>query len=210
LEILNTLLRFFISYGYFFLFLATALENIPVIGAFLPGEVIVVAAGFFASSGDFDLTTVIVVACLGAFIGTNISYGLGYWGGRALLESLGKKFHFDGDKLKVADRYFQTHGPLTVFVGRYMSGVKAFIPALAGTHRMRLRRFEVFSSLGIVSWTIIAALLGYYFGRNWGTLVAIMKTVGWAVPALIILALLVAWFIRKRLRQAEANRRTEK
>lgn len=189
MNVLQAILNLFIRYGYFFLFFATALENIPVVGMFLPGEVIVVAAGFFAASGKFDVPAVMLVAVLGAFLGTICSYALGFWGGRSFLEALAAKLRVDGDRLNSADRYFSTHGHITVFVGRYLSGVKAFIPALAGTHRMRFRVFLPFAFLAIVTWTVLATLLGYFFGANWPLLMKIMRTAGWLV---LLLAVLIA------------------
>lgn len=201
MDALNTILRFFSTYGYFFLFLATALENIPVIGIFLPGEVIVVAAGFFAAGGEFNLAAVIAVACLGAFTGTVASYALGFWGGRRLIEAMAQKLGVDGDRLAAADTYFSTHGHLTVFVGRYMTGIKAFVPALAGAHKMERARFVVFAGLGIVTWTALAGVLGYFFGSNWSLLVRIIKTVGWAV-LLVVSVLAAALIYRAKQRQA--------
>jgi len=202
MAVLETLLGLFIAFGYFVLFAATALENIPVVGALMPGEIIVVAAGFAASRGDFELPMVIVIACLGAFVGSNISYALGYLGGRSLIERIAVRLRMDGDKLKAADSYFQTHGPITVFVGRYMSGVKAFIPALAGTHRMPFGKFLFFSTLGIVTWTVIAAYLGFYFGQNWETLISVFKAVGWVIPTLVVLVIGSIWLLDRRRRRA--------
>ena len=168
-----------------------------MVGAFLPGEVIVVAGGFLAASGELNLTTVVIVSCLGAVVGTNASYALGRWGGRALIEALARRFRVNGRRLDGADRYFSTHGPITVFVGRYLSGVKARVPALAGAHRMKWSRFIVFAVLGITSWTIIAAVLGYYFGQNWEALTTFFKTVGWAIPIVGVLVLLALWQRRR-------------
>lgn len=210
MSLLEIVLDIFVTYGYFFLFFATAFENVPVVGAFLPGEVIVVAAGFFASSGDFNLTLVILVAGVGAFVGTNLSYGLGYWGGRTLIEKFARRVGMDGDRLRDADRYFHTHGPITVFVGRYMSGIKAFVPALAGAHRMNYWRFLFFSTLGVISWTIVAATLGFYFGRNWETLIDIIKTIGWAIPVVIVVVIALFWYRRKRRAEQSVNSSKER
>lgn len=202
MNLLETLLRFFAVYGYYFLFLATALENIPVVGIFLPGEVIVVAAGFFASSGEFDLTAVILVACSGALAGTVASYVLGYRGGRALIEIIAIRLKVDGDRLQDADRYFSTHGPVTVFIGRYLTGVKAFIPALAGAHKMEFGRFVAFATLGIASWTVLAGALGFFFGRNWVLLINIIKGAGWFILAVILLLIFIIRY-RKRGNERE-------
>ncbi len=197
MDILQAILNLFVRYGYFFLFFATALENIPVVGIFLPGEAVVVAAGFFAAGGDFDLAAVIGVAAVGSLIGTICSYALGYWGGRPLLERVAAKARVDGDRLNDADEYFSTHGHITVFVGRYLTGIKAFIPALAGAHRMGFTRFLVFAALGIATWTVLAAVLGYFFGANWAALIRAIKMVGWLILLLAVLAA-AAWWLRRR------------
>ncbi|MDP1808841.1 MAG: DedA family protein [Actinomycetota bacterium] len=197
MDILQAILNLFIRYGYFFLFFATALENIPVVGMFLPGEVIVVAAGFFAASGKFDVAAVILIAALGAFLGTICSYALGFWGGRSFLEMLATKLRVDGDRLNSADRYFTTHGHITVFVGRYLSGIKAFIPALAGAHRMRFGTFLLFASLAIVTWTVLATGLGYFFGANWPLLMKIIRTAGWLILLLAALIIGLIWYRRR-------------
>ena len=207
MDVLQLILRFFVAYGYVFLFLATTLENIPVVGIFLPGEVIVVAAGFFAASGEFELPIVIAIACFGALLGTIASYAIGFWGGRRMIEIIAVKMRADGNRIKDADAYFSTHGPMTVFVGRYMTGVKAFIPALAGAHRMAFGRFLFFASLGIVSWTVIAGVLGFFFGAHWETLIGIVKTAGWLLLLLVVILIAIIWY-RRRQRETRSSKDT--
>ncbi|HEB12249.1 MAG TPA: DedA family protein [Actinobacteria bacterium] len=198
--VVDWFLQFLNVYGYYFLFFATLLENIPVVGIFLPGEIIVVAAGFAAASGEYNIVNVLLVAFSGSLIGTSISYFLGYRGGRSLIELIATKFGVDGKRLDTADKYFTTHGNITVFIGRYLTGVKAFIPALAGAHRMRFSRFIVFATIGVVSWTILAALLGYFFGANWDALIEVIKTVGWVLTLIIIIVLALVLLRRRRRR----------
>jgi membrane protein DedA with SNARE-associated domain len=201
MHLLERALDFFIHYGYYFLFLATALENIPVIGLFLPGEAVVVAAGFLASSGEFELWLVILIASLGAVAGSAASYIIGWFGGRALIELIALKLKADHRRLGEADTYFHSHGPVTVFIGRYMTGVKAFIPALAGTHRMNFAAFLFFASLGVVSWTVLAAFLGFFFGEHWTIVLGIVQAAGWVILLAVVLILAVIWFRRKRAAQ---------
>ncbi|HEX21189.1 MAG TPA: DedA family protein, partial [Actinobacteria bacterium] len=118
-------------YGYYFLFLATVIESIPFIGLVFPGEVIVVAAGFFAAGSELSLLPVLVIASLGGIVGSNIGYALGFWGGRPLVDRWAHRFHVTDEHIRFAEDYFDNHGAKTVFFGRYMAGLKAFITVLA-------------------------------------------------------------------------------
>ncbi len=196
--VVDWFLDFLNLYGYYFLFFATLLENIPVVGMFLPGEIIVVAAGFAAASGEYNIVHVLIVAFFGSVMGTSISYFMGYKGGRKLIEVLATKLRVDGRRLDAADKYFTTHGHVTVFIGRYLTGVKAFVPALAGAHRMRFSRFIFFATIGVFSWTILAGLLGYFFGANWDALMTAVKTAGWILTLMFLAALVLFLVLRRR------------
>lgn len=196
---LELLISYFTEYGYYFLFFATLIENIPIIGVLTPGEVVVVAAGFFAASGEFDITAVIAVAGAGAIVGTNIGYLIGRHGGRPLIEGLSRRFHLDGDKVRQAESYFDTKGPQTVFFGRYVAGAKAMVAALAGAAKMKYWLFSFYALLGIITWTLAASFLGYFFGSYWQELIFYIKAFGWLL--LLILVAALAWrFYRKRTR----------
>jgi len=194
MELFAKISHFFSAYGYYFLFLATWLENIPIVGLFLPGELIVVLGAFLAAEpGGLSLFGVITVAFFGGFFGSLSSYYLGAWQGRAFVERWAEKFNVDGKRLEQADRFFHQHGYITVFVGRYLTGVKAFIPVLAGIHRLNLFTFAVFSALGVLSWTVIASMLGYFFGSNWPLLLKYLKLFSWLILLAAAVIIIVLW-----------------
>ena len=80
---LDTLFAYFARYGYFVVFFGVMLENA---GVPVPGETILLAAGFFAAQGHFHLWMVIAIAALGAMLGDNAGYAIGRRVGRAALE----------------------------------------------------------------------------------------------------------------------------
>src|SRR5258705_10122765 len=86
-RMLSTLLSYFARYGFFVVFFGVMLENA---GVPVPGETILLAAGFFAAQGHFHLWTVIVVAAVGAMLGDNAGYAVGHRVGRAALERYGR------------------------------------------------------------------------------------------------------------------------
>lgn len=190
--------KYLAAFGYYFLFLATAFENVPFVGLFLPGEVIVVAAAFFAARGELDISAVFGVAVLGGIVGNNVGYWLGRYGGRPFIERLAERFRFDRKHVVAAEEYFDGHGAKTVFIARYIAGLKAFVTALAGASHMNYAVFLSYSSAGIISWTFIAVVLGYFFGQYFNTVISILKTSGWVIPLIIILLLIVVWLRRRR------------
>jgi len=194
----NLASEYFVRFGYVFLFLAAALENIPFVGLFLPGEVIVVAAGFFAATGEFDIVLVFLVATIGGIVGNNVGYWLGRYGGRPLIEGLADRLHIDKKHVKSAEDYFDSHGSKTVFIGRFIAGLKAFVTTLAGAAHMNYGVFLLYSTAGIISWTIIALILGFFFGQNLDAILSVLKTIGWFIPVLMFLAIIALWILRRR------------
>jgi len=71
-NLLGTLLHLFLRFGYAAVVFGVMAENA---GIPLPGETILLAAGFFASQGHFDIFLVILFA--GAVMGDNVGYFLG-------------------------------------------------------------------------------------------------------------------------------------
>lgn len=72
MNLLGTLLHLFLRFGYAAVVFGVMAENA---GIPLPGETILLAAGFFASQGHFDIFLVILFA--GAVMGDNVVYFLG-------------------------------------------------------------------------------------------------------------------------------------
>ena len=96
MHILETLLGLFKAYGYWVVFFGVMLENA---GLPVPGETILLAAGFFASDGSFRLPQVMAIAALGAMIGDNIGFAVGRHFGRNFLLSFGKFFFLTNSTL---------------------------------------------------------------------------------------------------------------
>jgi hypothetical protein len=87
MNLLDTLLGLFKSYGYWIVFFGVMLENA---GLPLPGETILLAAGFFASEGDFSMPLVMLIATAGAVLGDNCGYWIGHRVGRGVLIKYGR------------------------------------------------------------------------------------------------------------------------
>jgi membrane protein DedA with SNARE-associated domain len=200
MDILATLTRLFVSYGYWVVFFGVMLENA---GLPVPGETILLAAGFFASGGHFNLFTVMLVAMTGAVIGDNAGFAIGHHYGRAFLLRYGRWVFLTPGRLARISNFFDRHGDKTILVARFITGLRVFAAIFAGASGMRWRVFLVYNMAGALLWSIVITTLGYLFGHSWPLL---EKWVG-RTGMLMLLAAVVAIVIIHRVR---AHRRTNR
>jgi len=184
--------------GLFGVYILTVLEAacIPI-----PSEATMMFAGFNVADGKFPLWAAVLVGVAGELTGSMIAYGVGYFGRVDLIEKHGKKLHVSPAKLAVADRWFARHGEATVFFGRMIPVVRAFVSLPAGVARMPLRRFIPFTIAGCAPWLLAWTLVGHAAGANWRHYKHYLQYVDYAVLALII-AGIVYLLLRRRRRPA--------
>jgi membrane protein DedA with SNARE-associated domain len=177
---LDAVLAFFSAHGYAATFFGGLLENVFIVGGFMPGETVVMAVAFLASRTR-ELHPVLIWACsvLGTMAGSNLSYAVGHRGGRPLLDAVGRRFPRFADGIFKAEEYLEIHGPRAIFISRFTAGFKNWMPTLAGVMRMRLAPFQTYTFLSAVLYSTGLVIIGYYFGDRMDVIVAWFKQAGW-------------------------------
>ncbi|MDR2984930.1 MAG: DedA family protein [Nocardiopsaceae bacterium] len=181
-----------------------ALAVLDAVLPIVPSETAVITAGVVAATGGMNLELVILAAAVGAFLGDNTAYLIGYrFGARAR-----EKF-FHGKKsqrsLDWAEQQLNKRGGELIAVARFIPGGRTAVTLSAGTLRFTWRRFAVFDAIAAVLWAAYAALLGYFGGQAfegaaWKGLIVAVAT-GLALTGLIEV---VRWLLkRNRSRRAE-------
>ena len=61
--------------------------------------------------------------------------------------------------------FYDKHGGKTVFLGRFVPIIRAFVPIIAGAASMKSLRFEFYSMTGAVAWAVGLIGAGYLFGN---------------------------------------------
>jgi membrane protein DedA with SNARE-associated domain len=196
---LDRLLSYFQQYGYWVVFFGVMLENA---GVPVPGETILLAAGFFAALGHFNIALVMVIACLGAVLGDNAGYFIGRKLGRATLLRYGRFVGLTPKRLAAFETFFENHGNKTILVARFITGLRVFAALLAGAARMQWRTFALYNFLGAVLWSIAITLAGYFFGHSWHLLERWIGAIGAGALGVIVVLALVIVFVRRRRRLA--------
>lgn len=183
---------------YAILLLAATVENIfpPA-----PSDTVVAFGAFLAAQGTASL--------LGAFLAT----WAGSVGGAMLVFYAGRKFGAARLETLIADRTGEAHRRVAMLYGRYgllglalsrfIPGVRAVVPPVAGA--MRLSPLRVAAALAIPSaiWYGAITVLAYRIGADWERLAASVKAGGtWTAvgAAAIALAAVVVWRIRRHAR----------
>ena len=135
-------------------------------GVPLPGETALITAGVLAGVGHLSLPLVIVVAIAAAVAGDTLGYWLGRRGGRPVLKHRGPLAAFRAVALERGERFFERHGAKTVFLGRFVPGVRVAAAVLAGASAMPWPRFAVYNLSGAFVWAATVASLASLVGPS--------------------------------------------
>lgn len=199
----------FLDHGYLVVFIGAAADNF---GLPASGDVVLFAGGWLSNTGRATLTAIMFFGALGALASDNAMYWIGRVGGRPLVERL---FRFpllarllDAKNIGRAERYFDSHGGKTVFMGRFGPGLRSTTPLFAGLTRMKYYRFLPYNLAAIIVWSTAYATVGYFFGQYWDQLLEVARSVGFGVVAVVVLAIgSYIYYRSRRRRSAEHVRR---
>jgi membrane-associated protein len=199
--ILRFVMNLLLAHGHVVIFIGAALDNF---GLPASGDVVLFAGGWFANIGWAALPLVMLSGFAGALISDNAVYWIGRIGGRPLINRVLKMrlLHFliNEKNLAKVERYFETHGGKMVFVARFGPGLRSMTPLFAGVSRMKYYKFLPYNLSAAAVWAVAYSLIGYAFGAYWSDLLAIAKSFGYGIVALVVL-ILGAYLLRRRQRR---------
>jgi membrane protein DedA with SNARE-associated domain len=187
----------FARYGYAVVFFGVFLENT---GLPVPGETALLAGAALAHAGRLSLPWVILSAICGATLGDNLGFWIGRRGGRRLAERYGPIVGLTRKRLADFDRFFAVHGAKTVFIARFVTGLRVFCAVLAGASEMPWRAFLFYNATGAVVWAIAIGAAGYLLGQSWDMLERWIGRTG-LVGLVIIVVLAIILIVRSRREQ---------
>ena len=190
-------------FGYVGVVIAMTIESaaIPV-----PSELILPFAGWSVSRGVVEPLTggpwtywgAVLAGVLGNTAGSLVSYAVGAFGGRPLLERYGRYVLISAHDIDLAERHFKRWGDITVFVSRMLPIVRTFISIPAGIARMPLWRFVAFSVLGAIPWVMLLVWGGVVLGDHWVDIKRSFAGLDYLVAAVILAG--VALFVWRHVR----------
>lgn len=180
-----------------------------------PSEIVVPPAAYHAAStGELNLTLIILFATIGACIGAIINYSLALWIGKPIVykfadSKLGHLCLLDIPSIQKAESFFNKHGVISTFIGRLIPAIRQLISIPAGLARMHFGKFIIFTALGAAIWNSVLAGLGYYLEtiipeeQLNETVTKYSHEIGYTIFAIV--AVILTYIIIKSFRKKKVN-----
>lgn len=173
-------------------------------GFFLPGDTLLLTAGFVAAQGHLPIVPLIAVIVVSAILGDNVGYQTGRrFGPKIFKRSDGILFR--QEYLEKAQGFYQRHGGKTIILARFFPAVRTFAPIVAGAGKMSWPHFAAYNVIGGLLWGVGITMLGYLIGTRLPNIDQYLIIGIIVIAHLFLIAVLVRIFkepeVRRQLRE---------
>ena len=194
---MHAVMDFLVKYGYWVLFFNVLLEQL---GLPLPTIPVFLAVGALAGLGDFSFWAAVLIAALACLCSDVMWYRLGRARGASILNLLCRISLEPDSCVSNTKNLFRKLGAYALLFAKFVPGLSATAPPLAGLTGMGFRRFIVFDMAGAMAWSASYLLLGYIFRNQLEAVADSVSQTGGKVllGILILLAGYIGWKYYKR------------
>ncbi len=198
--------HFLETWGYLAIF---ALSFISSMGLPVGSEVAIIYGGVLASgqiAGEphhLNLLVVILVATVAEVLGSLVGYLIGYYGGRPLVDRLGKYVLLTHKDLDRAEAWFARRGEPVVLFGRFIPLLRSFVSFAAGLGEMAMAKFLLFTVIGCTIWCAALSAIGYGLGSSYQHVLKAFSYAGYVAAVLFVIAVVVLFVHRIRAVRAQ-------
>lgn len=179
-------LEFLLHHGYVVLLAWVFVEQagIPV-----PSLPLLLAAGALAGSHQLNLFASLAIATFAALLADSLWYHLGRTRGVAILRVLCRISIEPDSCVRRTEGLFSKQGARSLLFAKFIPGLGAVAPPLAGIFHMRTRRFLLFDALGAALWAGTFLGLGYAFSSEIEHIAERAASLGSGLVVLLLAAL---------------------
>jgi len=178
------------------LFALTAVEGFGIPP--LPSEVILPFAGFLVAQGTFSFEGALAAAIAGELVGAYAAYAVGRhgrpWLERAHLGSI----RLEPRHLETMDRFFARRGEFAVAVARLIPVVRSYISYPAGSSRMPLGRFGLFTVAGLIPFEAALLYVGIVLRAHWTVITSWFRWLDYAALGIVVAGAVYLYLVLSR------------
>ncbi|HXZ33602.1 MAG TPA: DedA family protein [Terriglobales bacterium] len=190
---MNAIVQFIVKHGYSVLFAAVFARQI---GLPIPGPLFLLAAGALAANGKLSLVGALGLAVAACVLADWPWYEAGRRRGDQVLHFLHRLARNPDARDRRAKKIFARYGPPLLVLAKFVPGLDAVAPPLAGTSRTSRLRFLTFDALGASLYSVVYTGLGYVFSHDLDRVAAYMARAGRLLSG-IVLAGVVIYGVQK-------------
>jgi membrane protein DedA with SNARE-associated domain len=193
--------HFLEHWGYLAVFILSFISAMALpVGA----EVAIIYGGVLASGqvpGEhhpLNVVAVILVAAAAEVLGSIAGYAIGNYGGRPLVDKVGKYILLTHKDLDRAEAWFARRGDPIVLLGRFVPLLRSFVSLAAGLAEMALGKFVLFTVIGCTIWCAALTGLGYSLGSSYHHVLKDFSDAGYVIAAIVVLVVIAGFVHRIR------------
>lgn len=181
-------------------FLSHLIELYGLYGVFaltmFEGDLTLLLAGVLAHNdffGSYSFARVLVWGTLGGFASDNLAYGAGrIFSGRV------RNFRFYRSASHRLERLTNRFGTLSIFISKYIYGLRWASCTFYGVARMRYLRFVPLSLVSCFAWVFILSGVGYFFSSAVMGFIGDFRHVGKILLGILVGGVVLFYLVKRR------------
>ena len=170
----------------------------------IPADMIVAFGGFLAARANRSPAPTVIAVVLGNVGGALAMLALGRWYGAAWIHRHLKRVMGERAEQRV-QHWYNRYGLPALFLSRFLPGIRAVVPPLAGAIRVPLGGAIAAIAIASTIWYAAVALIAYRLGAEWEHIMDGVKrfqTIAAIAAAAIVAVGLIVWYILHRRSRA--------
>jgi membrane protein DedA with SNARE-associated domain len=152
---------------YILTFMAIFLESFPIIGAFVPGGVIILFfVGTLSRIGYLNPVLTFFVCIFASLIVDNFGYRLGKRNGQKWIHKYSKYILIKKNFIYSLSNLLKKHPTKLLLFGKFNPATRSMIPFLSGMKKTPFKRFVSLNIINTFFWVTTFFGMGYIFGTG--------------------------------------------
>ena len=177
--------------------------------AMIEGDITLLLAGVLAHSaffGDYSFAKVLCAGTLGGVVGDNFAYVMGRGFGKSV-----RNFRFYRMTRPRIERLTDKFGGLSIFLSKYIYGLRTASCVFYGVGRMRYWRFLPLAFGSCLAWVLILSGAGYFFSGAITKLIGDFQHIGYILLVIVVVGivgfyLMERFWFSKKVEEADPER----
>lgn len=186
--------EWFSKYGLLLVFIGALVEGLLLVGNYFPGGFIIFLGVISVGKNIPRAAEVVIVVCIAFFISYTLNYMLGKHGWYKLFVKFGLSNLLEKYKDKLTKQ-----GLNAIFFTYWLPNLASLTATSAGILKVPLRKFSIYSAIGIIIWSTFWGTLIYLLGQ------AALEIIGLKFVVLFFLVWIGIIVLRHFIKNRQAN-----